>query len=192
MAEWLYRARGASQKIRYEFSLKGKTLQIKLASKERHFTEWKFGYADGLRNYKVVDVPFMLVWSPRLLVNDGWFVTYCADWYKSNVSTLSNAGLKRKLPEGAAQYSFGDREYDRKYNKYTKLAGGHSYLPRTDGSRHPLKECFYITASSNVDDVWLSISNPPSPKKEILKKNLYHIVAPRGEFMKHTLSLIHI
>ena len=190
VAEWLYAARRTSQKVRYEFSLKGKTLQIKLASDETHFTEWKFGYADGLRNYKVIQVPFMIVWSPRLLVNDGLFVTYCADWYKSNVSTIPTAELARELPEGAAQYSFGDREYDKKYNKYNGLAGGYSYLPRTDGSRHPLKECFYITVSSNVDDVWLSISNPPSPVKDILKKNLYHIVAPLDNFAQYTHAIL--
>jgi len=190
VADWRYAGNGASQTVRYKFSLKGKTLQIELASTETHFAEWKFGYAERLRNYKVVDVPFMTVWSPKLLVNDGWFVTYCADWYKNNVSTIPNAKLLRTLPEGCAQYSFGDREYDEKYNKYTGLAGGYSYLPRTDGSRHPLKECFYITVSSNVDDVWLNIANPPSPMKRVLKKRLYHMVAVWEDYIHRCEAIV--
>ena len=183
VAEWLYSGNGASQTVRYAFSLRGKTLQVQLNSNETWFSEWKFGYADGLKNYKAVDVPFMLVWSPRLLVNDGLFVTYNADWYESNVSTLPHARPLRPLPEGCAQYSFSDPEYDKFPWKY-------AYLPRTDGSRHPLKERFYITVSSNVDEVWLSVSNPPSPNKSVLKKYLYRMMAPEGDYVKKTNDVL--
>lgn len=37
------------------------------------------------------------------------------------------------------------------------------YRPKTDGSRWPLKERFYLTFSSNIREVWPSIPNPPSP-----------------------------
>ena len=85
---------------------------------------------------------------------------------------------------------FGDGEYDRKYNERTGLAGGYSYLPRTDESRHPLKECFYITVSSNVDDVWLTVANPPSPMKHVLKKRLFHMVAVWDDYIKRCNAIV--
>ena len=181
IAAWNYTGNGKSQTVMYVVSLRGKTLQVEAASEETYFVKWKFGYAADLPDYKVIEIPFMSGRSPKVLVTQGLFVTYYADWYKSNVSTIPNVRLNRKLPAGCVQYSFGDRD---------GAAGSYDYLKRTDGSRHPLKECFYISASANFDDVMLSISNPPSPMKPVLKKNLYKMVTAHSGFVPKTHALL--
>ena len=183
VAVWKYSANGKSQTVTYVFSLRGKTLRIEASSRETFLAKWKFGYAADLKDHKVIEIPFMIARSPKLLVNQGLFVTYYADWYKSNVSTIPNVRLDRKLPEGCVQYSYGDLDLPR---------DSYDYLKRTDGSRHPLKDCFYITVSSNFDDVMLSVSNPPSPMKHVLKKCLYKMVSPynRTNWIADTHALL--
>jgi len=171
---WKYNLSKESEIIKYNLSLKGKTLQIDAESQEKFLSQWKFGYAEGLTNAKVVEVPFMNC-SPNVLYSDDLFVTYYADWYQSNTSTISYIG-DNKISGENVWYSYSD--------------GGYRYLSRTDGSRHPFRERFYITVSKNFDDVLLSISNPPSPFKEILKKRLYRMVSPSDNFINITRQTI--
>ena len=179
-AVWRYSTKNDFQDITYEFSIKGKTLQIKASSQERNLSWWKFGYASGLAaESKVIKVPFMRVFSPQLLVNGNYFVTYFADWYKSNVSIIPNYQKTGKLPTGCIRYSFFDNIENPPSNSW-------AYLPKTNGIRYPFKECFYITVSNNVDEVWPNISNPPSPNKEILKNYQFRMVAPKSDFINRS------
>lgn len=156
---WRYASDLGSTDITYTFQMKGKTLAIGLKSSDSGVAEWYFGKAKGVRSAKVVEVPFMSC-SPNVLVADGAFVTYYADWYKSNASRFATFGANEVKGDEAA-YSFQDP--------------GFEYRKRTDGSRHPFKECFYITMSSKFEDCLLNISNPPSPFKSVLKERLWRL-----------------
>lgn len=185
-AVWRYAVDKNFQDILYEFSIKGKTLQIKVTSKQRNLSWWKFGYATNLSpSAKVIRVPFMRVFSPQLLINGKYFVTHFADWYKSNVSTIPNYRKSTKLPKGCARYSFFDNPVNPPSNSW-------AYLPKTNGIRYPLKECFYITVSDNIDEVWPNISNPPSPNKKILKNYQFRMVGPKKDFIKRSRAQMNL
>ena len=158
---WRYTAPEGSQTISYELSLQGTTLRIDAESEERSLTKWVFGHAKGVKDPRVIEVPFML-YCPNVLLTHGLFVTYYNDWYVSNVSML---------PYGGDAVVEGDNAW---YNWRRDQSYG--YHKRTDGLRHPFRERFYITASGTFDDVMLTVSNPPSPRKEVLKKRLYRMI----------------
>lgn len=159
---WEYSLPGGVAHVEYRFSLRGKTLAIDVASLEANVSHWAFGAASGLKNPKVVEVPFMLN-GPNVLCDGALFTTYFPDWYHSNVSVL---------PYVAGNEVQGDTA------KYTYPDTGYEYWPRTDGKRYPLRERFYITSSTTLEDCLPSISNPPSPLKETLSKRLYKMISP--------------
>jgi len=167
-AVWRYAAEdGAlSQSIVYELSLRGKTLRIGASSEQRHLRRWAFGRARGVPDARIIETPYML-YSPNILLTHETFVSYYADWYRSNVSMLPY-GSQNKVTGDEAGYSWRDRP-DRPH-------AGYAYWKRTDGRRHPFREVFYITASVCFDDVLPTVSNPPSPMKAVLKKRLYQMV----------------
>lgn len=165
VAAWQYTGAQGSQTITYELSLKGKTLRVEARSAQRYVAKWLFGKATGVREARVIEVPFML-YSPNVLYTQDLFVTYYTDWYRSNVSML---------PYGSQSWVKGD-EAGYSWRDDPRPQRGYRYYRRTDGKRHPLREVFYITASRNFDDVMLTVSNPPSPMKHVLRKRLYRMV----------------
>lgn len=172
---WRYGVAPHFQTIRYHFSLKGKTLQIEAESDETTLSNWKFGHAECAAPPKVIELPFML-YSPNVLCSDGLFVTYYFDWYRSNTGFLPYLSEAR-VKGNTAYYHF--------------IENGLGYGKRTDGKRHPFRECFYITASANVEEVLLNIANPPSPFRDVLKERLFKMVGGPGPgFMKLTRDTI--
>ena len=165
VAAWRYTGARGTQTVTYELGLKGKTLRIAVRSDQRCVTKWLFGRATGVRDARVIEVPFML-YSPNVLYTHDLFVTYYTEWYRSNASMFPY-GSQCWVKGDDAGYSWRDDPRPQR---------GYRYRKRTDGSRHPLREVFYITASHNFDDVMLTVSNPPSPMKHILKKRLYRMV----------------
>lgn len=158
---WRYAVEENSQTISYEFSLRGRTLRVEAESEDRCLTKWHFGHAKGVRAPRVIEVPFML-YCPNVLLTHDLFVTYYSDWYVGNVSMLP-CGADAAVEDDVAWYNW---RRDQSY----------SYSKRTDGLRHPFRERFYITASRTFDDVMLTVSNPPSPQRDILKKRLYRMI----------------
>ncbi|MBT4816281.1 MAG: hypothetical protein HON70_11310, partial [Lentisphaerae bacterium] len=173
---WEYTREGHSQTITYQLRLKGKTLQIDASSEQRNLSRWRFGHAQGVRDPKVIEVPFML-YCPNVLLTHGLFVTYYSDWYVSNVSMLPYGG-DAIIEDDAVWYNW---RRDQSF----------AYHPRTDGQRHPFRERFYITASNTIDDVMLSVRNPPSPVKNTLKTRLYRmILASAPGIFRKTRALV--
>lgn len=158
---WKFEAPAGSTTVRYVFRLMGKALAVEAETDSATVDQWLFGYADGLSAPKIVETPYMR-WHPNILLDRGYFVSYLPDWYISNVSALPYLGANT-VDGGKAWYSFKDT------SKY-------AYLPRTDGSRFPLKERFYIAVSSDYDEVLPTVNNPPSPNKAVLKKCLWQLV----------------
>ncbi len=158
---WRYSTHKGSQDITYRISLAGKTLRIAVDSEQRDVCRWTFGEAHGVRDARVIEVPYML-YCPNVLLTHGLFVSFYSDWYESNVSTLPYGAMNHVAGQ-VARYNWRS---DQKY----------AYYPLTDGRRHPLREVFYITAAEDFDDVMLTVSNPPSPMKQILGKRLFRMV----------------
>ena len=169
IAVWKYTFGKHSQCITCRFQIKGKTLVADLDSKECFLKEWAPGHAEGTSaNAKIFAVPFMNH-TPKILWNEGWFLSHFHDYYKGNFSIHSHDAGEKVLP-GKAFYNF--------------LQIGYCYNPRTDGSRHPLRETVYITAAQNFDEVLLTPSNPKSPYKEMLSNNLYKKFEVRSDIFR--------
>ena len=159
---WQYTTPGGTAEVTYRLSLKGKTLQVGMSSDGRSVSSVSLGHASGLRDAKVIKIPFMMR-APRVLCNDGFFTTCCPDWYKTNCS---------KFAWSSGETVNGDTAH------YTYDDPGIVYMPRTDGVRWPLKDTIYITTSSTFEDCLVNISNPPSPFKNVIKERLYRLASP--------------
>lgn len=171
---WKYNFPGGETTLTYVFSIHGKTLQLDVDGAPRNVAAWLFGGATDLQSPKIINMPFMSK-SPNLLVDDGNFISYFADWYQSNVSTTGNTAYD-EVKGSTARYSFRDPSDDT----------GYSYLPRTDGTRLPFKERFYITASERMEDCLPNISNPVSPYKKVLSTHLYRMISPNKNWVDIT------
>ncbi|MBR2872884.1 MAG: hypothetical protein IKB99_05235 [Lentisphaeria bacterium] len=168
-AVWKFKFGKHSQIITYRFGIAGKSLIVDLDSKERFLKEWWPGHAEGTAaNAKIFAVPFMNH-TPKILWNDGWFFSHFHDYYKGNFSIHSHDAGSQVLP-GKAFYNF--------------LQIGYCYSPRSDGSRHPLRETVYITAARNFEEVLINPSNPKSPYQEMLSNNLYKKFEVRSDIFR--------
>ena len=164
---WEYSGANDKETIAYTFTMKGKTLCVSASSEERYLNKWFFGEARGVKNARIIEVPFMN-YCPNTLLTHNLFVTYYHDWYVSNVSMFPY-GAKNSIKGDVAGYNWRDRRGNPN--------GGYVYLKRTDGQRLPFRERFYITASSTYDDVMLTVNNPPSPMKSVLKRYLFRMIS---------------
>lgn len=165
---WAFGQDNARTVVDYRFFLMGKSLAVDVKSDSPTVSRWRFGHADGLSSPRVIETPYRRL-DANVLLDRGMFTGYVADWYVSNVSTLPYYGEKR-VENDRAWYAYADA-----------IEGAYSYLPRTDGSRWPFKERFYIAVSSHYDEVLPTINNPPSPLKDVLKRNVYLLTQDHGE-----------
>ena len=174
VAIWQYRFGDASQTIAWRLGVKGKSLVVDLDSNERLLQEWWPGQATGTSDdAKVFEVPFMNH-TPKIVWNKGWFFSHFHDHYKGNFST-HGYDTGNHVEPGKVTYHF--------------LQSGYTYFKRSDGSRHPLRETIYLTASQNFDEVLITPSNPKSPFQEILGDNLYKKFEVRSELYQKAKRL---
>lgn len=120
-------------------------------------TRLKLGKASDLVKPELFYVPYFTYGGtpPKLLMDEGVFVLSSFDWYYSNASRLYGADL---LEEHSAAYN-----------------GGALYIPKTDGSLNLLQERLFLTVSGNVEEVWPTIDNPPSPMREAQGDRLWRV-----------------
>lgn len=118
------------------------------------------GRAEGLHAPKTVWVPYLTYGSkdrdPRLLLDEGLFVFSQFDWYVSDASELF--GVSGRTGADWAEFN-----------------GGLVYNPKTDGTRNPLRERLFLTASPEVHEVFPTIPNPPSPMREVQADRLWRV-----------------
>ncbi len=109
------------------------------------------GRAEGLQAPRAIWVPYLTYGNkdrdPRLLLDEGLFVFSQFDWYVSDASELF--GVSGRTGADWAEFN-----------------GGLAYNPKTDGTRNPLRERLFLTASPEVEEVFPTIANPPSPLRE--------------------------
>lgn len=164
---WAYGPSNARTILDYRYHLMGKTLAVDVSSTTPTVSKWLFGHADGLEHPKVIESPYRKN-DANFLFDRGMFTSYLPDWYFSNVSTLPYLGINR-VEGNKAWYDWDD------------TSGAYGYLPRTDGSRWPFKERFYIAVSDHYDEILPTVNNPPSPMMDIMKRYVWLMEQEPGD-----------
>lgn len=157
--EWLLKADSAELPFTLSFRIKGKTLIVGASAKGGSATRFVIGRAEGLRDAKLVKVPYLTFGQrePRVVCGGGVFVFGLLDWYNSDASRLYSRVQTR--PDGSAYYN-----------------GGSEYVPRTDGVRNDLRERLFLTVSGDFQEVLPNVPNPPSPMRETASHYLWRNV----------------
>ena len=159
VARWQL-ARGlASDELTYRLRLWQKSLVIDVTDPSGHVEEVRFGRAVGVRDPRLVTLPYLACEShrPAVLVTGPTekplFVMGLVDYYRSNASELwaSNS----VSDEGAV------------YN------GGSRYRPKTDGRRNGCFERLFLTVSPRFEEVLPNVANPKSPWMHVTGERLW-------------------
>lgn len=120
----------------------------------------ELGRAEDTADAKLFRMPYLTYgWEekdPRMLLSKGLFVFSQFDWYKSNASDL-----------------FGGNEIGQNFAKFN---GSAIYNSISDGTRNPLQERLFLTASSEPWEVFPTVDNPASPFKEIQGERVWRII----------------
>ncbi len=147
--------------FRFFYTVRQKSLIVGMEelSDNGHVTEVALGSTGPLKKGMLFSVPFLnfnYAEAPRVLYDDGMFLFMQFDWYYSDASMLYT--------------SFPGVE-----GGYATHNGGARYVPRTDGLRNPLHERLFITASPDVEEVFPTVDNPPSPMRSYQAGRLWRI-----------------
>ncbi|MFQ6133438.1 MAG: hypothetical protein ACE5R4_15455, partial [Armatimonadota bacterium] len=167
-ARWRATKGDASAEYELRFTLKGKSLVIDASASGGYATEFRIGAARGLREPKLVFVPYLTVsgTGPRVVSSDGVFVLGLMDWYNSDASLL-----------------FSDDGYGQ--NGDVSCNGGARYLPKTDGKRNDLRERFFLNVSSDFHEVLPNIPNPKCDTMDTAKHCVWrNIGVPQPEMLR--------
>ena len=122
-------------------------------------SEIKLGTTDAAKNAKLVPIPILnynYKERPNLLYSDNLFYFTMFDWYYSNASSFF-AG-RPKIKNGQAAYN-----------------GGVKYIPLINGERNLLREKLFINVSPDVQEVFPTIDNPKSTKRNVQADRLWAI-----------------
>jgi hypothetical protein len=123
-----------------------KSLVVDVIDRTGRATDLSFGQVSGLKQPRTVPIPYITYGGsyPCVLLSHAgrrWvFSSIWLDWYRSNGSE----------PYGAAEVGEG----------MARINGGVRYHPRTDGTRNPLYERFFLTLSPLLEEVLPVIPNP--------------------------------
>ena len=152
-----------SEKIpfRFFYTLRQKSLiaGMEELSRQGHVAEVRLGTTGPLREAQLFSVPFLnfdYAIAPRILYGDGLFFFMQFDWYYTDASLFF-----MEMPEVSGGYAIHN--------------GGARYIPMTNGVRNPLHEKLFITVSSDVQEVFPTVDNPPSPMRALQAGRLWRI-----------------
>jgi len=159
--------------LRYILRPKGKSLQITVAETPPpepvgHCTAFRIGHTAGTPGAESFSVPYLSFdhTSPHVVHWDGVFLSALLDWYHSDGSVL-DAEQGRLKPDQLI------------YN------GGSRYLPKTDGTRNPLRERLIVTVASDFHEVLPHIPHPRNPQAEKAVGAIWrNIGAPNEDLLK--------
>ncbi|MDO4576403.1 MAG: hypothetical protein Q4D98_14440 [Planctomycetia bacterium] len=151
---------GISATVEYRFSLRGKTLVAETFCKTPNVAYVQYGHLLNFSEAKAVPLPYYsyagyseknrpAVICFRDKSGSTLFFMGNTDWYAGNGS----------LP--VAEYNV-DAEANMAWSNR-----GVRYLPKTDGTRNPCYERFFLSISPRMEEVLPNIPNPPSPWKQI-------------------------
>ena len=142
----------------YRLRIWGKSLVMDFICRGGNATGLTFGEFTGLRNPKLVVVPFLTFGSnPRVLCfgnkTSPLFASVWADWYRSN---------------GSALYAMDSCRVDA-----ARINGGVKYTAKTDGKRNDLYERVFLTVSPTFEETLPTIANPPTPHGKVAGERLW-------------------
>ena len=153
-----WRLRVGDDEAEYRLTLRaqGKSLIADWRAVKGVATAFRLGRAEGLRQPKLIRVPYLSMYfgqGPAVLLEGDTFCSTLLDWYNTECSGLYAAASL----EGHAAL----------------INGGSQYSPLTDGTRNLLGERQFINVSSRFEEVLPSIPNPPSTQAAVTRGNLY-------------------
>ncbi len=154
---WHLRRGAAQAEVGYRIRIAGKSLIIEMESDGGSVERVALGRAENLVAPTLTKVPYLTYGGndPRVLEDAGLFLFEQFDWYVSEASSLYGAA-----EVGADWASFN---------------GGAVYGTKTDGTRNPLRERLFLTASPEFAEVLPNIPNPPSPMRDMMAHRLWRV-----------------
>jgi hypothetical protein len=185
---WHVRRRDDATNVRYILRAKDKSLQITCAETPPpepvgHCTAFRIGRAVFPRvaqppstesseghnpaQAHLFRVPYLTLGNgPHLVHWNGIFLSALLDWYNSDGSTL-DVQHGSPAPDEVI------------YN------GGSRYLPKTDGTRNPLRERLIVTVATDVHEVFPHIPHPKSDTAHLARKAIWrNIGSPNRGLLK--------
>jgi hypothetical protein len=158
--------RHGSRLVDYELRLWQKSLVLDVWCDGGEATELAFGRVAGVRNPRLLIVPYLTygATNPRVLLSGSAtapiFTSVWFDWYRSNASEP----YAPKEPAVTADSA--------------EINGGMRYIAKTDGQRNNLYERIFITASPIYEETLPTIANPPSLRQREGSERIWTVTAP--------------
>lgn len=169
---WRLSRGGETAEYGYRLRAKGKSLQVScfeaaLAENGGKATAFRIGRTTGTPDADLFRVPYLTLGNgPHLVHWDGIFLSALLDWYHSDASTLE---VEHGNPAP------GEFIYN----------GGSRYLPKTDGTRNPLRERLIVTVASDVHEVLPHIPHPKSDTAHLARDAIWRNVgAPNRDLLR--------
>lgn len=162
------RFRCGSRMVEYNLRLWQKSLVLDTWCDGGEAVELSFGRASGLRNPRLITVPYLTYGNsnPRVALDGSperpLFVSVWFDWYRSNASEPYFAPQPKTGPD------------------FAEINGGLRYIPRTDGLRNNLYERIFVTVSPRYEETLPTIANPPSLRQREGKQVVWTVTEPRS------------
>ncbi|HUT90523.1 MAG TPA: hypothetical protein VMY37_13560 [Thermoguttaceae bacterium] len=159
VARWRLARGKATDELTYRLRLWQKSLVIDVADPSGRVEDVRFGRAVGVREPRLVTLPYLACESqrPAVLVmgpaEQPLFLMGLVDYYRSNASELWAVNA---ISEEGATYN-----------------GGSRYLPKTDGRRNGCFERLFLTVSPRFEEVLPNVANSPSPWMHVAGERLW-------------------
>ncbi|MEK7405803.1 MAG: hypothetical protein AAB225_11900, partial [Acidobacteriota bacterium] len=159
--------RHGARLVEYELRLWQKSLVLDVRSEGAEATEFAFGRVAGVKDPKLIIVPYITYGpsNPRVAM---WgapdrpaFASVWFDWYRSNASEPYFAAEPKLAADSA------------------EVNGGMRYIAKTDGQSNPLYERLFVTVSPRYEETLPAIPNPPSLRQEEGKQVVWTVTSPQ-------------
>lgn len=158
-AVWRAIAGQQTTEVQYTFELVQKSMLITVQSPGGQVGEFCVGKAVGLKNPRLVTLPYLPCDQNRPAVvvagplEKPLFVSAFLDYYMSNASSLWAAD---SVPEEGVAYN-----------------GGSRYWPKTDGRRNNCYERLFLTVAPRFEETLPNVANPKSPWMHVAGERLW-------------------
>ena len=158
---WRLVCEGLATDVTYAIQIKQKSLIVDIAASEPIVERVALGRVEPVREPKLFKVPYItfaygdLNVDPRVLYSDGLFLFTQFDWYRSDASKLIGGGEQK--------------------DDWAVCNRCAQYIPKTDGTRNPVRERLFINVSPDFQEVLPTIPNPPSPYREVMGDRVWRV-----------------
>ena len=150
-ARWQWKLGEEQANFLYRFRISGKSLVVEIEGGHGKGTGLSLGRVTGALHPHLITIPYFNFGDnyPRILCTAGCFLSSFVDWHYSRASTL---------------YAPSEAESQR----LVQLNGGCSYASQSDGKRSDFQERWFITVSTQYEEVLPAFSPAESEQSETL------------------------